>query len=215
MTFLNDEMLERHFAMMREATKLKENGNLKGAIDMIRKSHKETGRLDHEKLASYLSRNGDVDIAVSVLKDAMNKELPYNNHSYLWNRIASIYYRNGRLDDYIFAASMSLFFFVVHHTPVVPGGKELFDGFYRRNSPTEYIGITNFNRYLKKINKPDFGKRYNETLMTFFNEIKPSVSSIKYDTKTDMLTEIGTRIAKQYSTAFFTDIYNKRIAPLI
>lgn len=204
-----DEKLDLHSSNMREATKLKESGDIKKAIDLIYQSHQQTGYRDNVKLSSYLSQNNEADIAVEVLKEAMNNKFPYNKHFYYWQKISTIYFKHKNLEQYLYASTMSAFYGVLHYFPII-GDKNLVNEFYKAQT-VEYLGLTNMERFVKIIKQPDFVDKYNAVLMLFFNEIKPMVlENCKFRTDNEF-TKKEMIFFNQYTLRFFAEFYQEKI----
>ncbi len=205
----DNDKLNLHSSNMREATKLKESGEIRKAINLIYQSQQQTGYLENEKLSSYLSLNNEIEDAVEVLKSAMNKNFPYNNHSHYWKKISSIYFKHKDFDRYLYALTMSIFYGVIHYFPII-GDKKLVNEFYKSQS-VEYIGLPNILRFIKIIKQPDFIEKYNTILMPFFNDIQPMILEICKFREYDKFTEKEMLFFNQYTLSFFSEFYHDKI----
>jgi hypothetical protein len=105
----------------REATALKESGNID--LDIIKLQNLGAS----EKLASYLNKAGRKDDALNtiltIIKEKECDPLPYNAHGYLWGKYASVCFQNKDYENYLHAISLSIFYYVTHNAPIIPGGR--------------------------------------------------------------------------------------------
>lgn len=177
------ERIESQQSNMREAKKLKKNEN-KAEIE-------------------------NIEEAVKLLKSEMSKDFPYNNHSYIWQKIASKYFKGNDMESYLYAITMSVFFGVIHYYTII-GDKEILKEFYETQS-VEYVGLPNLSRFIKKMNKPDFMEKYNAVLMSFFNEIRPQVMENCKFRLEDKFSKKEMDFYNKYSLTFFEKFYNEKI----
>ena len=202
-----EEKMKIHSSNMREATRLKENGQIKEAIELIQKSQKQTGFTDPSKLASYLLINNEPEAAVEVLRNTLEKKIPYYNNP--WLQISSIYYRSKNYERYLYAMTMFIFFEVIYGMPM-HWDKNVVKAFYKEQS-VEFLNITNVSRFMKIMQRPDFLEKYNAVLMPFFNEIKTEILQYTRYREDDKFTEQELQFFNRYSLTFFEKFYNDNV----
>ncbi|GEM_PF-6762816 len=151
--------------------------------------------------------------AIEELKNAMSREFPYNNHSYYWQKISSLYFKNKDMENYLYAITMSVFYCVIHYYTII-GDKRLVNDFYKTQS-VEYVGLTNMSRFVKQIHQPNFIDKYNSVLMPFFNEIKPLVLETCKFRANDKFTKKEMDFFNKYTLEFFDNFYNEKIKCLL
>jgi hypothetical protein len=203
---------DEHAKINREATALKESGNIDLAIIKLQKLGAS------EKLASYLSKAGRKEEALNTILTIIkereeNIPLPYNAHGSLWGKYASICFQHKDYENYLHAISLSIFYYVTHNAPFTPGGKEILNDFYKCRDVL-YWNSTNFEKMLKKINKEYAYDEYTKTFMFLFDEIKKDVYSV-CKPLCEKFTNQDILIFKKHSREFFEDFYNKRMKHII
>lgn len=206
-----EEKMKIHSSNMREATRLKENGQIKEAIELIQKSQKQTGFTDPSKLASYLLINNEPEAAVEVLRNTLEKKFPYYNNP--WLQISSIYYRSKNYERYLYAMTMFIFFEVIYGMPM-HWDKNVVKAFYKEQS-VEFLNITNVSRFMKIMQRPDFLEKYNAVLMPFFNEIKTEILQYTRYREDDKFTEQELQFFNRYSLTFFEKFYNDNVKKIV
>ena len=78
------------------------------------------------------------------------------------------------LEDYFYYSSLSAFFFITHNF-TFHSDMELFKDLYKIRKPMWYTGQTNFERALKKINKPKTQDEYERIFMKLFDTLKEDI----------------------------------------
>lgn len=194
------------YDLIKNATKLKRDGDLSKAIENIQQAIKFSSSYDSAKdikLANYLFEHGQIQESFRVLNQAIlkiNKLFPY----FAWGQVAEIYhqlgilnFKNNRYEDYIFYTYCSVYFNYLNLSYM--SDQKHFEDVLSRE--TTFIQSSNklqkaFNQFNKPGRLQDFDKGFKE----FIDIISP------------MLTEINQYMVKSTRGNKFINIEkNKRM----